>query len=95
MLIATLGPCPRCLSGRLMRDQLGDTACLQCGYQVQPPPLPLVGNRGRAAPEGPPRRCTCCGEAKEASEFYSGGGECRACKRERSRKQREKGRVSA
>lgn len=37
---------------------------------------------------GSDRRCTTCDKQKPDSEFYSGGRECKACKRERSRRNR-------
>lgn len=38
-------------------------------------------------PEGK-RRCTTCRQHKPAGEFYSGVSECKACKRDRSRRHR-------
>jgi hypothetical protein len=48
----------------------------------------VLSREGDVTESGGSRRCSTCDKQKPDSEFYSGGRECKACKRDRSRRNR-------
>jgi hypothetical protein len=48
----------------------------------------VLSREGDVSEPGGDRRCTTCDKQKPDSEFYSGGRECKVCKRDRSRRNR-------